>query len=234
MKKMKWYPVFVFLAAGMLFSCHQATQEEGGKEAPAEGRTPVTVTQISTEPLSEYIELNAVSAFLQKSYVKANANGYLQSADTYLGKFVSKGQLLFTLKTKESQSLGNSINELDWSRKTKYRAVNDYLSQIIHLRRNHPAFRMPDAAMIAEHLAFLPVKDAGIVAYTISGNANGDRWKRILVAFNGNSTAKTIGIPKGKWKLVSDGDNVSEKGIKRIKGEQLSLVGHIGVILAEE
>jgi len=137
MKKMKWYPVFVFLAAGMLFSCHQATQEEGGKEIPAEGRTPVTVTQISTEPLSEYIELNAVSAFLQKSYVKANANGYLQSADTYLGKFVSKGQLLFTLKTKESQSLGNSINELDSTLKfsglnTIKATMPGYITQMNH------------------------------------------------------------------------------------------------------
>jgi multidrug efflux pump subunit AcrA (membrane-fusion protein) len=75
--------------------------------------TPVTVTTISQAPLDDYIELNAVSAFLQKSYVKATANGYLQSNDVYPGKYVEAGQPLFTLKTKEAQTLGNSIKILD-------------------------------------------------------------------------------------------------------------------------
>ncbi len=76
-------------------------------------RTPVTVTSISRAPLDDYIELNAVSAFLQKSYVKATANGYLQSNGVYPGKYVETGQTLFTLKTKEAQTLGNSIKILD-------------------------------------------------------------------------------------------------------------------------
>jgi multidrug efflux pump subunit AcrA (membrane-fusion protein) len=75
--------------------------------------TPVTVTTVSNSPLNDSIELNAVSAFLQKSYVKANANGYLQSVDIYPGKYVESGQTLFTLKTKEAQSIGNAIRQLD-------------------------------------------------------------------------------------------------------------------------
>jgi multidrug efflux pump subunit AcrA (membrane-fusion protein) len=78
-----------------------------------DARTPVTVTSVSQAPLDDYIELNAVSAFLQKSYVKATANGYLQSNDVYPGKYVETGQALFTLKTKEAQTLGNSIKILD-------------------------------------------------------------------------------------------------------------------------
>ncbi len=108
---------------------HQPEQEAATGKAPAsakkagenanadsvDARTPVTVTTVSQEPLNDYIELNAVSAFLQKSYVKANANGYLQSADIYPGKYVEAGQSLFTLKTKEAQSIGNSIKLLDSS-----------------------------------------------------------------------------------------------------------------------
>jgi multidrug efflux pump subunit AcrA (membrane-fusion protein) len=75
--------------------------------------TPVTVTTVSNSPLNDSIELNAVSAFLQKSYVKANANGYLQSNNAYPGKYVEAGQTLFTLKTKEAQSIGNAIRQLD-------------------------------------------------------------------------------------------------------------------------
>src|SRR5580692_8143380 len=79
----------------------------------ADTGTPVTVTTVTNAPFNDSIELNAVSAFLQKSYVKANANGYLQTADVYPGKYVEAGQTLFTLKTKEAQSIGNTISQLD-------------------------------------------------------------------------------------------------------------------------
>jgi multidrug efflux pump subunit AcrA (membrane-fusion protein) len=90
-----------------------AAAEGGGDSLDA--RTPVTVATVDKGGLDDYIELNAVSAFLQKSYVKAIANGYLESTDVYPGKYVEKGQALFTLQTKESKSIGNAIQQLDTS-----------------------------------------------------------------------------------------------------------------------
>ena len=107
------YRLIIFLmCAGLFLSCKQAakTTEEVAPEAV---QTPVTVSGISTEPLAEYIELNASSSFLQKNYIKANANGYLQSNFTQPGQFVNQGQVLFTIKTKEAQSIGNAVNQLD-------------------------------------------------------------------------------------------------------------------------
>jgi hypothetical protein len=75
--------------------------------------TPVTITSPNTGSLSETVELNAVSAFLLKSFVKSSFNGYLEEVNASLGKFVNKGDLLFLIKTKESQSLGNTISKLD-------------------------------------------------------------------------------------------------------------------------
>jgi multidrug efflux pump subunit AcrA (membrane-fusion protein) len=86
---------------------------QGGDSVDA--RTPVTVTSVDRGGLDDYIVLNAVSAFLQKSYVKAIANGYLESADVYPGKYVEKGQTLFTMQTKESKSIGNTLQQLDSS-----------------------------------------------------------------------------------------------------------------------
>jgi len=85
-------------------------------------RTPVTVTGISNEPMEESVELNAVSSFLQKWIVRANATGYLQSANVQLNKSVSSGEVLYTVKTKEAQSIGNAINILDSS--FKFTGVN--------------------------------------------------------------------------------------------------------------
>ena len=97
-------------------ACHGKPTEEGGEEvAPEQIQTPVTVTSVSTEPLAEYAELNATSVFQQDNIVKSNINGYVKSVNTRLGRYVSRGQTLFILKTKEAESLGNTINKLDSS-----------------------------------------------------------------------------------------------------------------------
>jgi multidrug efflux pump subunit AcrA (membrane-fusion protein) len=78
-----------------------------------EVQTPVTVTTISNESLSEYVELNAMSSYLQSSFIKATANGYIKSSQIKLGQFVHSGQLAFLMQTKEAKALGNTINSLD-------------------------------------------------------------------------------------------------------------------------
>jgi Barrel-sandwich domain of CusB or HlyD membrane-fusion len=98
-----------------MVACKQSPEKV---EKPAEEKnevisTPVTITSPRNGNLSETVELNAVSAFLLKSYVKSSSNGYLQEVNASLGKFVNKGDLLFLIKTKESQSLGNTISKLD-------------------------------------------------------------------------------------------------------------------------
>jgi multidrug efflux pump subunit AcrA (membrane-fusion protein) len=102
---------FIFLLIGLASCKHKAAEEE--EVAPEEIQTPVTVTTIESVPLSDYVELNATSAFLQSNFIKASANGYLQSVNVQLGQRVGAGQLAFTVKTKEAQALGNTINELD-------------------------------------------------------------------------------------------------------------------------
>src|SRR5204863_844850 len=99
--------------------------------------TPVTVTPIITTPMAEYIELNATSTFLQKAYVKASSNGYIKSINAQMGRMISAAQTMFVLKTKEAQSIGNTINLLDSSFKfsgiINIRAgTSGYVSEIDH------------------------------------------------------------------------------------------------------
>jgi multidrug efflux pump subunit AcrA (membrane-fusion protein) len=100
------------IAALFLFSgCnHTAPAETVDEPSPI---TPVQVTTVRDSALSEYVELSAVSAYLEKSFVKANINGYVESAQAVMGKQVGSRQLLFSLITKEAKSIGNSVNKLD-------------------------------------------------------------------------------------------------------------------------
>ncbi len=129
-----------FLPAVMLTLCAIACQNPAQKDAMEENTesgTPVTVTTVSSDPLTEYIDLNATSVFQQKSYVKTNVNGYIQSVQAVLGKYVKSGQTLFVIKTKEAQSIGNSIDKLDPSFKFSgtnniKSAISGYVTQLNH------------------------------------------------------------------------------------------------------
>jgi multidrug efflux pump subunit AcrA (membrane-fusion protein) len=112
--------IFIFfccvIMSGMLICCHHASSESEEQEvSPEQIQTPVTVTSISNQPLTEYAELNATSAFLQDNIVKSNVNGYVKSVNTKIGQHVTAGQTLFILKTKEAESLGSTIDKLDSS-----------------------------------------------------------------------------------------------------------------------
>ncbi|MEP6512589.1 MAG: efflux RND transporter periplasmic adaptor subunit [Parafilimonas sp.] len=107
--------IYIFLASALFFSCKGSASDTTTEENTQETVTPVTVTTPTIETLSDSIELNATSAMLQKSYIKANIIGYVRAVNTQVNKYVSSGQTLFTLKTKEAESIGNAINQLDSS-----------------------------------------------------------------------------------------------------------------------
>ena len=139
------------------------------------------------------------------------------------------------LRTKQgianSYNSPDSINELDWSRKTKYKAVFNYYKGLIALRKNHPAFRMPSAAMIRQHLKFIENSDPGLIEYQLSNHANGDQWKDILVLFNGNKEEVNLNLPAGNWVLVADADQIDEKGIQKVTSSTITIAATSANIL---
>lgn len=136
--------------------------------------------------------------------------------------FIMAGEEFLRTKYGVSNSYNkpDSINQLDWSRKSRYKNLFDYYRGFIALRKHHPAFRMPSTVLIQQHLEFISMGDSLIVAYLLKDHANGDKWKNILVLLNGNTSSKTVSIPPGIWTLTADEQRVEEKGIgKRIVGK---------------
>src|SRR4051812_13646197 len=133
----KAFLIFSWLVTLSLFSC-KGKDASAGAEAPAdEVQTPVTTTTIATEPLTEYVELNAMSIFLQSSFIKSTAIGYIKTADVKPGQFVRAGQVAFIMQTKEAKALGNTIDSLDPSFKFSglikiYATQTGYITSIDH------------------------------------------------------------------------------------------------------
>lgn len=98
---------------GMLMLAACTGKPAVADEEPAVPQTPVQVSAVTHTSLADDLVLNATSAYLEKSYVKATTNGYLQSSAIQMGSTVKSNQLLFSLITKEARAIGNAINKLD-------------------------------------------------------------------------------------------------------------------------
>jgi pullulanase len=109
-------------------------------------------------------------------------------------------------------NLPDSINQLVWHNKHSYRDVFEYYRKLIRLRKNHPAFRMPTTEMVQEHLKFMDIETPLLVGYQISGNANEDKWKDIIVFYNANATDIEVDLPKGEWTIIATKYSIEESG----------------------
>ncbi|HEY2727516.1 MAG TPA: HlyD family efflux transporter periplasmic adaptor subunit [Parafilimonas sp.] len=106
----------LFLFAYTLHACKNKSDDTADEDvSPENAVTPVSITHPTHSNINETVELNATSAFTLKTFVKANTVGYLETSGIQLGDYVTKGQTLFTIKTKEAVALGNTINNLDTS-----------------------------------------------------------------------------------------------------------------------
>ena len=124
----------------------------------------------------------------------------------------------------------DSINRIDWTNLQKYPQVFSYYSNLISLRKNHPAFRLGDADLVRRHLEFLPVQDC-LVAFRLKDNAGGDAWKNIIVILNSAKHARSVDIPAGSYTVVCRDGVINEAGLGSIKGSQVSVPAQSALIL---
>lgn len=124
----------------------------------------------------------------------------------------------------------DEINRLDWNNLQTYPQVFDYYKGLIHLRKNHPAFRLGSAELVRKHLEFLPTQDC-IVGFRLKNNAGGDKWKNIYVILNGSRDFKTVNLPMGKYTIVGSNGVINEAGLGEMEGGEVMVDGQSALIL---
>ncbi|GAB2773627.1 type I pullulanase [Hymenobacter latericoloratus] len=112
----------------------------------------------------------------------------------------------------------DAINQIDWSRKTRYARVYEFYRQLIALRRAHPAFRLPTQELVQRHLEFLPNLPATTIGYRLKDYAGGDTWDTIVVLFNGNRQPARLPIPAARYSVVLAEDQINPAGLRQIEG----------------
>ncbi|MEW5951967.1 MAG: type I pullulanase [Elusimicrobiota bacterium] len=140
--------------------------------------------------------------------------------------FLHSGEEILRTKNGEENSynLGDEINKIDWNRKKQYYEVFLYYKDLIKMRKEHPAFSMPDSSSVLSNLKFyedlkLPIQTPQI-GFVIDGKYSKDTWGKIAVLINPDKQKKSFVLPEGKWKLrfsqkgLENGNNVYEKKIE--------------------
>jgi multidrug efflux pump subunit AcrA (membrane-fusion protein) len=97
----------IFKVFSFMLALLQACGNSGGpSEEPVEVKTPVTIVSVSLKPVTQYIDLPAVTMYLNKSIIRASTSGIIEKIFAAPGEIVTPGQLLFTIRTRESAALG--------------------------------------------------------------------------------------------------------------------------------
>lgn len=79
----------------------------------------------------------------------------------------------------------------------------------------------------------MEVDGNNLIAYQISGNANGDAWSDIIVVFNGNNEAREVRIPEGDYKIIIKDGRIDEAGMGNQVGGEVLVEGRSALVLVK-
>lgn len=182
--------------------------------------------------LVDKLKLSAPEGSSQKDWVRFNKLAQTIVFTSQGVPFMRAGEELFHDKKGVHNSFESpdSINQIDWSLKTKNKDVFDYYKNLIALRKAHPAFRIPTAEGVRQSLHFIDA-EPGVVAYTLGEHANGDSWKEIRVILNGNTEAVETTVPGGQWTVVCRDGKINPDGLGTLAGGKISVAASSAIIL---
>ena len=93
---------FFILSLIFLISCSSGSKDNS---TPVESGTPVKIVNPFKANLTEYINLNANTIFLNKEIVRSTFQGFIEKIYKNIGDEVSIGDPLFLIRTKESAAM---------------------------------------------------------------------------------------------------------------------------------
>jgi hypothetical protein len=94
-----------FLISGLFISCRHAAKTSEDEEATV--ITPVTVVPVAYKSFNSSVDMPAVATYMNKSIIRASTTGVIENIYINQGDFIEKGQLLFTIRTREAMALDN-------------------------------------------------------------------------------------------------------------------------------
>ncbi len=103
-------PSQILLFSGIMYIISGCGTAHENSEIKEDIKTPVTITYISNQPMSDTLWFNAISKYIRKNTIKATSAGIIENVDVNQGDQVDQGQTLFVLLTKEAAAYEKSTS----------------------------------------------------------------------------------------------------------------------------
>ena len=137
------------------------------------------------------------------------------------------------------KGVGNSyrsspaLNRLDWNRAEQYHALVDYYRGLLALRAAFPLLGSTDRHA-PEALQFFALEQP-LVGWTLPAVwGDGAAWSALCVFYNPTDTTRTVALPAGQWKLLSDGTSSSLwRGPARVYEHEAVLMSYSATIFGQ-
>ena len=146
--------------------------------------------------------------------------------------FMQAGEEFARTKKGVSNSYRSSpaLNRLDWNRAEQYHALVDYYRGLLALRAAFPRLGSTDRHA-PEALQFFALEQP-LVGWTLPAIwGDGAAWSALCVFYNPTDTTRTVPLPAGQWKLLSDGTSSSLwRGPSRVFTNEAALAPYSATI----
>ena len=146
--------------------------------------------------------------------------------------FMQAGEEFARTKKGVSNSYRSSpaLNRLDWNRAEQYHALVDYYRGLLALRAAFPRLGSTDRHA-PEALQFFALEQP-LVGWTLPAVwGDGAAWSALCVFYNPTDTTRTVSLPAGQWKLLSDGTSSSLwRGQSRIFANKTTLAPYSATV----
>ena len=135
------------------------------------------------------------------------------------------------------KGVGNSyrsspaLNRLDWNRAEQYHALVDYYRGLLALRAAFPRLGSTDRHA-PEALQFFALEQPLVGWMLPAAWGDGAAWSALCVFYNPTETIRTVSLPAGQWKLLSDGTSSSLwRGQSRVFTGKAALAPYSATVL---
>ena len=146
--------------------------------------------------------------------------------------FMQAGEEFARTKKGVSNSYRSSptLNRLDWNRAEKYHALVDYYRGLLALRAAFPRLGSTDRHA-PEALQFFALEQPLVGWMLPAVWGDGAAWSALCVFYNPTDTTRTVSLPAGQWKLLSDGTSSSLwRGQSRIFANKTTLAPYSATV----
>ena len=139
--------------------------------------------------------------------------------------FIHAGQEFMRTKNGHPNSYRapDSVNQLDWRRRSQFDSEVNYVKGLIELRKQYPAFRMSQSTDVHKYLTFMEAPN-NTVAFILADPKEKNKEYELAIIHNANQQAVTVTLPyNGGWQLLVNGEQAGIQTITTMIGDIITV-----------